>query len=41
MNYEIEQKIDDLEQKLDATNNLVVELVNWLTEEASGNDGLS
>ena len=41
MNYEIEQKIDDIEQKLVATNNLVVELVNWLTEEAKGNDGLS
>jgi hypothetical protein len=41
MNYEMERKIEDIEQKLDATNNLVVELVNWLTEEAKGHDSLS
>ncbi|WP_299293118.1 hypothetical protein [Nitrosopumilus sp.] len=40
--YELKRKMEELEDKLEATNNVLTELVNWLTEEAKGNEnGLS
>lgn len=34
MEFKFEEKMSELERKLEATNNLVEQLVNWLTEEA-------
>lgn len=36
--YELKEKIDDLEEKLLATNNVVKQLVTWLTETEKGHD---
>ncbi len=36
MEFRFEERIEDIERKLDATNNLVQQLIDWLTEEARG-----
>jgi len=38
MEFDIEKKIDDLEKRLDATNNVITEFVKWYTETESGYD---
>lgn len=39
LEFELEKKIDDLEHKLNATNNVVEELIKWLVESEKGYDG--
>lgn len=38
MEYKMEERIVELEKKVEAANNLIATLVEWLTEEAKGND---
>lgn len=40
LEFDLEKKMDELEIKLDATNNVVEELVKWLTDEATGSNKL-
>jgi len=40
MEFDFEKKLDNLELKLNATNQVVSELVKWLTDEAKGNQKL-
>ena len=38
MESKLEERLNDLKRKLDTTNNVIEQLVKWLTEEAKGNE---